>query len=299
MTKAGEFLNDIFVQLGFEPTDPTLAEIVKQTINIDLPDDYKTKFHDTYMTSEVAKTKLKPELIAAHSDHIEKQAIEKAKALGFTDEEIKATEVGERSAYKRIQSIMDMMDKKAKELVKKGSSGLADEYKNQLEQLQAKLDNEKSEAVKPFQEKLSKMESRLFAEWEKAEYGSLPLSKSLQALPESAKRAIIKDAIENELSSLQGELIYDFETGQPMLVKKGQKDVPLFHENKPLDFKTLKGLAITRQKLDIDSGGGQPNDPAQPQIITVDNPSGGGKQNGIRQLANSAYDVALNSLSTE
>jgi hypothetical protein len=51
--------------------------------------------------------------------------------------------------------------------------------------------------------------------------------------------------------------------------------------------------------LDIDSGGGQPNDPAQPQIITVDNPSGGGKQNGIRQLANSAYDVALNSLSTE
>jgi hypothetical protein len=143
------------------------------------------------------------------------------------------------------------------------------------------------------------MESRLFAEWEKAEYASLPLSKSLQALPESAKRAIIKDAIENELSSLQGELIYDFETGQPMLVKKGQKDVPLFHENKPLSFQTLKGLAITRNKLDVDTGGGNDNDPGEKQKIIADNKSGDGKQNGIRQLANSAYDVALNSLSTE
>lgn len=296
--KAGEFLNEIFTSLGIDPTDEALAKLVTQTVTIELPDDFKTKFHEIYMTSDVARAKLKPEVIAGFAKGLEESAIAKAKALGFTDEEIKATEVGAGKTPQRVEALMEMMDKKAKELVKKGSTGLAEEYKKQLEDLQGKLENEKTDAIKPYVEKLSKMESRLFAEWEKAEYADLPLAKHFANLPTSAKRALIKDAIDQELSTLNGELLFDFETGLPKLTKKGEKDVPLFHENKPIEFKTLKGLAIQRQKLDVEAGGGPNDDPAKEKIV-IPNTGVDGKNMGLNQLANNAYSVSLNSLPKE
>jgi hypothetical protein len=292
--KASDFLHDIFTRIGVAQDDEALANLVKVTATLDLPDEHIAKFHDGFLSLDAAKGKVKPSIIAEFSDGLYKNVLEKAKALGLTDEEIESAKTGEKNVRKVFENIMELSHKKAEENSKKSGSTLSEEYKKQLSDLQAKLETEKADAVKPFAEKLSNLQNRLFDEWQRSEFGSVPLAKQYSGLSETAKKAIIKDAIDTELSTLGGQLIYDFETGKPKLVQTKDNSVPLFHENKELDWNTLKSLSIQRHKLDVTSGGGG-GDP-DPQKIVTPIPGGDGKETVNRTHINAAYNVALNSL---
>ena len=295
--KASDFLNDIFTRIGVAQDDEHLANLVKQVATIDLPDDHITKFHDNFLSLDNAKGKVKPSIIAEFSDGLYKNVLEKAKALGLTDEEIETAKTGEKNVRKVFENIMELSHKKAEENSKKSGSTLSEEYKKQLVDLQAKLENEKAEAVKPFAEKLSGLQNRLYSEWERNEFGTIPIASQYSQLSEKAKMAIVKDAYNTELEALGGQLVYDFETGKPKLVSIKDNTVPLFHENKELDHQTLKGLAIQRHKLDVNSGGGG----GDPQKQTIVDPIQGanGKEQVNRSHINNAYNVALNSLPKE
>ena len=269
MPKVSEFLHNVFTQSGIEVTDEKLAEIVKATATLELPEEMHTKFHDTFLTLENAKGKVKPVIISEFADGIVRNLSDMAKKSGFTDDEIANLVKGkEKDAKSYASALLEATTKKAEELHKKGGNAAVEEYKKQLESLQQKLEVEKAEAIKPFQTELEGMKTKMYEAWERAEYAAIKIN---QSIPEIARIPAIKGAIDAELKALNGKLVYDFETGNPKLVKADDISVDLFHENKVLDFQTLKSIAVQRHKLlDEGSGGGDP-DPAK-IIVNPGNP---------------------------
>ena len=269
MPKVSEFLHNVFTQSGIEVTDEKLAEIVKATATLELPEEMHTKFHDTFLTLENAKGKVKPVVISEFADGIVRNISDLGKKSGLSEEQLSAiTKTHGKDAKMFATTVLEELYKKSEELNKKGGNAAVEEYKKQLESLQQKLEVEKAEAIKPFQTELEGMKTRMYDAWERAEYAAIKIN---QSIPEIARIPAIKGAIDAELKALNGKLVYDFETGKPKLVKADDISVDLFHENKVLDFQTLKSLAVQRHKLlDEGSGGGDP-DPAK-IIVNPGNP---------------------------
>lgn len=290
--KAAEFINDIFSHLGYDPTDEHIAPVVAAMAAMEIPDEVKAKFHSTFMTEDVAKVKLRPAHRAEAYSQIEQDFLKALESTGqITKEEYSEIVKGQEKLADKLNTSLSKLKEKLAKATKGGDDAHIAELKKQIDDLKVRIEAEKVAAIEPYQTELSTLKSRLADQWERGEFGKLPVH-----LPEIAKIPAIKAAINAELESLGGEYFYDVNEGKVKLHKKGDKTVPLYLDNKEADWNSILSSTITKHFTiaDPNPGGTGGGEAAKQTIVQPKKVEG--VEGKLRTAADSVYASLFQSL---
>jgi len=296
MKKLGEMLAELFEAAGYEQSNEKVAEIVKNTISLDLPDGFEAKFHDTFYKPDRAKQVFKAELMSAFADNANRELRDFLKAEGFSE-----TEISEMSGSKMYRENLVTAIKKATEKArsegKGGNTAAIEELKKQLAEADNRIKAELEKALQPVQSENQVLKSRLLENLEARLYDFENLN-----VPKLTKAATVKAAVNAYLDSIGGEISLDPISGTTKIHKKNEKDVPLYLQGKEVNnFDDIKSLAVqTHLKDYLIQPGGNGGSGGNPTPITPPNPSGGGAQKpNVNTLAASNYDKLLAGFSND
>ncbi len=295
--KASDFFNDILTtHLGFDVADERVAAIVKQTATLELPDGAETLFHEKFMTADVAKTKLKPTFFQEYAKQSEEAMKRSLTAQGFDESEISTILAEQGNIFTKKEKAFQALADKLKKAQKSGNDKAVQELEKQIADLNAKIETEKQKAIEPYTAKLAAMEGRLAREFEMREFGAV---KTDIDLPEAVKVEAIEAALRVQLAKYNGDYSFDSETGQVKLFKKGEPETPLYIENKPADFGTIKTLALQESKLvGANPGGGSSGGNGHQGQFVADPNNGGGQGKPENRYVADAFKNAAAAIQT-
>lgn len=287
--KAAEFFNSIFEMLGYQASDEKVAPLVAAMAAMDLPDEIKDKFHSTFMTEDVAKTKLRPTHRAEAYSQIEQDFQRALEAIGVSKEEYSEFVKGQDKLAEKLNTSVTRLKEKLASAQKGGNEALVNELKGQIESLNQRIESEKAAAIQPFQERLSALQTRLAQEWENGTFAKLPVS----GIPDIAKVPAIKAALSSELDSLGGDYFYDVDEGKVKLHKKGDKTVPLYLDNKEADWNSILSSTITKHFTLAKPESGGTGSGGQAAHTQVQLQRAEGVEGKLQGMASSVYDSLL------
>lgn len=292
MKKLGEVLAELFEAAGFEQSNEKVAEIVKNTISMDLPDGFETKFHDAYYRPDRAKQVFKAELMSAFADNANRELKDFLKSEGFSDAEI-IEMAGSKMYRENLVTAIKKATEKAKLEGKGGNTAAIEELKKQLAEADGRIRTEVEKALQPFQSENHILKSRLLETLESRLFDFENLN-----VPKLTKAATVKAAVNAYLDSIGGEIYLDPLSGTTKIHKKGEKDVPLYLQGKEVNnFDDVKSLAVqTHLKEYLTSPGGNGKS-GEPPIFTPPAKGGGADKPNVNTLAASNYDSLLASIS--
>lgn len=296
MKKLGEMLAELFEAAGYEQSNEKVAEIVKNTISLDLPDGFEAKFHDTFYKPDRAKQVFKAELMSAFADNANRELRDFLKAEGFSE-----TEISEMSGSKMYRENLVTAIKKATEKArsegKGGNTAAIEELKKQLAEADNRIKAELEKALQPVQSENQILKSRLLENLEARLFDFENLN-----VPKLTKAATVKAAVNAYLDSIGGEISLDPISGTTKIHKKNEKDVPLYLQGKEVNnFEDIKSLAVqTHLKDYLIQPGGNGGSGGQPPITPPINlPGGGAQKPNVNTLAASNYDKLLAGFSND
>jgi F0F1-type ATP synthase membrane subunit b/b' len=297
MKKLGEMLAELFEAAGYEQSNEKVAEIVKNTISLDLPDGFEAKFHDTFYKPDRAKQVFKAELMSAFADNANRELRDFLKAEGFSE-----TEISEMSGSKMYRENLVTAIKKATEKArsegKGGNTAAIEELKKQLAEADNRIKAELEKALQPVQSENQILKSRLLENLEARLFDFENLN-----VPKLTKAATVKAAVNAYLDSIGGEISLDPISGTTKIHKKNEKDVPLYLQGKEVNnFDDIKSLAVQTHLKDylIQPGGnGGSGGQTQTTTTTATTANAGAQKPNVNTLAASNYDKLLAGFSNE
>ena len=294
MKKLGEMLAELFEAAGFEQTNEKVADIVKNTISLDLPDGFESKFHEVFYKPDRAKQVFKAELMSAFADNANRELKDFLKSEGFSDTEI--SEMAGSKMYKEnLVTAIKKATEKAKSEGKGGNTAALEELKKQLAEADGRIRGEVEKALQPFQSENQTLKQRLIENLEAQLYDFENLN-----VPKLTKAATVKAAVNAYLDSIGGEVFLDPLLGKTIIHKKGEKDVPLYLQGKEVsNFDDIKSLAVQTHLKDYLTQPGGNGGAGGPIPITPPTPAGGAQKPNVNTLAASNYDKLLAGFSND
>jgi F0F1-type ATP synthase membrane subunit b/b' len=297
MKKLGEMLAELFEAAGFEQSNEKVADIVKNTISLDLPDGFESKFHEVFYKPDRAKQVFKAELMSAFADNANRELKDFLKSEGFSDTEI--SEMAGSKMYKEnLVTAIKKATEKAKSEGKGGNTAALEELKKQLAEADGRIRGEVEKALQPFQSENQTLKQRLIENLEARLYDFENLN-----VPKLTKAATVKAAVNAYLDSIGGEVLLDPLSGQTKIHKKGEKDVPLYLQGKEVsNFDDIKSLAVQTHLKDYltQPGGNGGAGGANTTTTTAASAAAAGAQKpNVNTLAASNYDKLLAGFSND
>ncbi len=266
--KLSDFLSKVFKNVGIEQKDADMILAASSLKEIELPEDFETKFDTGYYTPDRAKSVMETELKPLHFGHFATDVERKALApiIDSLPDEFK-TKIAGLDKTNRIYNILKVVQE-AYDHVKTSGSGedvkkVNEKFRVQIEELNKSI-LDKDVTIKKKDEDFAKREGEI-----KTDYALLTKINSYKLAPEFEKR---KDFIANlTLNSLKSKnLTVEFDKDNSQVIHLRQvkdgaiTDVYEGNTKVTLDAFLEKELSDFTQKSN-GGGNGNQNPPSNPQ----------------------------------